>query len=133
MNWFWAVVGAAVIYIVVSMIWYSQMLFGKAWMKLAKVNMKNTKHGMFPSIIGSIIVALIIAYFLACMVHRFKSFDFMNGAGIGFWIWLGFVATTEFSNVLWAKKPFKMYLIDTGCWLVTFVLMGGAIGFLLNR
>jgi hypothetical protein len=47
---------------------------------------------------------------------------------VGFLVWLGFVTTTQLSPVVWSKTPFKLYLLDTGCKLLTFLAMGGILG-----
>ena len=132
MNLFWAVIIATVIYMVVGMFWYSHMFFGKSWEKANKITAKDKKGGMGKGFIGGVIIGLVISYFLACFISKYGHFTFMGGATIAFWLWLGFVATTQLSGVLWSKKPFSVYLVDVGCYLVTFILMGGVLGVLIK-
>jgi hypothetical protein len=43
---------------------------------------------------------------------------------IAFAVWLGFVTTVQLTAVLFARKPFKLYAIDTGYQLVCYLVMG---------
>ena len=80
-NWL-AIVVAAVINIVVGFVWYSDSVFGKAWMALAKVGKPNRaemKKQMPKLMLASIILALITSYVLALFIQitsltRFGSF-----------------------------------------------------------
>jgi len=132
MNWLWAIIVATIIYMVVGMIWYADAFFGKEWRRLNKMTAKDLKGGMSKTIIGGIILGLIISYFLACFMDASRSYTFMQGAALAFWFWLGFVATTLFAGFLWGKKPFKLFLIDAGCYLITYILMGGVIAIMLK-
>ena len=50
------------------------------------------------------------------------------GAGIGFLMWLGFVAPTYLVNKLFAGHGFKIWAIEAGNHLVNFVLFGAILG-----
>src|SRR3989344_3541804 len=48
----------------------------------------------------------------------------------GIWSWIGFVAPAMLGQVLWEQKPFSLYLINVGYWLVSFVAMAIVLLFL---
>lgn len=122
-----AVLGAAVVSIVLGMIWYSPGVFGKAWMAgigLGEERMNQLKaRGMGRiyalAFLGSFIMAYVLAHFVAIwgVSDVFESFQ------LAFWTWLGFVATTMLGQVLWEGKTFKVYLINSVYYLAAIYLM----------
>lgn len=122
-----AVAVAAILYLVVGGVWYSKILFGPAWEKLSGVRPNDMPRGAGP-IIGSVMVAFIIAFFLAYFEACFDVTTVSDGMYLGSLIWLGFVATTQIGPVIWGKMPFRLFLINTGAKLLSFLVMGGIIG-----
>ena len=49
------------------------------------------------------------------------------GAVVGFMNWLGFLAFLQLGVVTYEKKPFSLFLINTGYQLVTLVVMGAIL------
>lgn len=126
MSIYWLpVVIAAVANMVIAYFWYSKWLFGPMWNKLSDATMvKDMKRPM----IYAFIVSLVIAYFLAFFEMYLGVSTVTDGMFVGFFAWLGFVATTQISGVIWANRPVKLFLIDTGCKLLSFLVMSGILG-----
>lgn len=118
-----AVVIAALIYYILGAIWYSPKLFGEHWMKHEGLTPSEPKKSMVLAFIGEFILDLVIAYVLAALFGLLDVLEVQEGIIIAFWIWLGFLATTHFSAVLWGKKTFAHYLIHAGFMLLGLVLM----------
>ena len=74
----------------------------------------------------ALVASFISAVFLALVLSRMlvPAGDLVRGLKISFGIWLGFVATVQFTNALFGKKPIKLFLIDTGYQLACYLLMG---------
>jgi len=124
-----AVVGAAVASMVVGFVWYGP-LFGKKWMKLSGVSMKDIeskKAGMPKTYAMAFVAALVTAYVLALFVDYTEAKTIMGGAVTGFWLWLGFIATTELGSVLWEGKPKQLYLLNAAHGLVALLVMGAIL------
>jgi hypothetical protein len=122
-----AVLVCGVAAMILGYAWYSNALFGKAWMKLAKLtdaDMKKASSNMPMMYGGMFISALVMAYVLAHFAKYAGAVTLTDGAVAGFWAWLGFVGTTMLSGALFEHKPLKLYLINTGYYLVTLVVMG---------
>jgi hypothetical protein len=49
------------------------------------------------------------------------------GLQSGFWIWLGFIATSQINSVIWDGRPVKLYLINVGYYLVSYLAMGSIL------
>jgi hypothetical protein len=43
-------------------------------------------------------------------------------------VWLGFVTTVQFTNALFSRQPFRLYMINTGYQFVCYALMGAILG-----
>lgn len=116
---------AAVLNMVIGFFWYSKWLFGPTWLKLSDIkNPKMSNSTILYSFIGS----LVIAYFLAFFEGYLGVTTVTDGMFIGFCFWLGFVATTQIDSVLYSKVPFRLFVIQTGYKLLSFLVMSGVIG-----
>ena len=127
-----AVLVAAISSMVVGFLWYSQLLFGKPWMKLVGMtpgHMEDAKAGMGKTYGLSFLGGLVMAYVLAHVVSLTNAVNWQSGAMTGFTVWLGFVATTGANEYLFAvkPKPWKLYLINQGNLLATLVVMGAIL------
>jgi hypothetical protein len=120
---FVAVIIGAIINIAIGMFWYSPALFGKEWAEAHGFKLDHLRPTP-PHYVGAIIVSLIIAWALALLINYLQITTVSEGMKLAALVWFGFVATTHFSGVIWAQKPIKSYLIDTGCLLVTMLIMG---------
>jgi hypothetical protein len=121
------VVIAAVLNMIIGFFWYSKWLFGKTWVKLKKLSEKDMKANG-ASILYGFIVSLVIAFFLAFFEGYLGVTTVSDGMFVGFCFWLGFVATTQIATVVWGKGPFQLFLLDTGCKLLSYLVMSGVIG-----
>ncbi|MBI2617713.1 DUF1761 domain-containing protein [Candidatus Gottesmanbacteria bacterium] len=115
---------------VVGFVWYGP-LFGKEWMGLVgmtKEKMEKAKADMTKTYGLSFLSSLIMAYALAHFVWFTApgSVDLTVGVKTALWAWVGFVATTAVSGYLYSpeKKPMKLFVIDTGYYLATLLVMG---------
>ena len=120
-----AIIVMAVVYMAIGWLWYSPMLFGKMIQCPTKDNKNNGECCSWKNYVGEFVLALVIGYVLSLFVLGLNAITFVTGAKIGFWAWLGFVATTMYSKVLWAKKPMVNFYICAGFYLLMLVLMGG--------
>ncbi len=119
------VVVAAALNMIIGFLWYSKWLFGPKWMKLRKM---KEEHMDKMSLLYGFIASLVIAYFLAFFEASLGVTTVTDGMFVGFCMWLGFVATTQISSVIWGRAPFELFALDTGYKLLSFLVMGGVIG-----
>jgi hypothetical protein len=118
-----SVIIATVVYMIISFIWFSPFIFGKIWKKVVPDIGKGAKLIAYFS---SLLIALVVAYFLAIIEGYLGVTSFWDGVVAGFIVWLGFVATTSVSSAIWSNK-WKVFFIEQGCWLINFIIMGGII------
>lgn len=108
---------SSMLYVIIHFTWYSKWLFGD-----------GRKNISLKTAAGHLFLGAIIAYFLSFFEGSLNVTTVFDGMFVAFCIWLGFVFTTEFSSVLWMKKPIRLFFIDSGANLLSFVVMGGIIG-----
>lgn len=126
-----AVVIASVATMVVGFVWYSNSAFGKRWQRLTGMSgEKQDKSGMGKIFGITLVVTLISAYILSIFIHYAGAYGLILGAKTGLWAWLGFVMPTQLITYLFTKKPFELFLVDTGHHLATLLVMGAVLGYL---
>jgi hypothetical protein len=113
---------------ILGAIWYSPVLFAKPWMKLLGIekdgpNKKNIVPGMLASFVGDFILAFMLAHFVTWS----SSTTFGSGALIGLIVWIGFFAAPNLPQGIYENRPFKLFAINNGYWLVGLPLVGGLI------
>ncbi len=124
-----AVIVAAIAAIVVGFLWYGP-LFGKQWMMLRGMDPTSMKGMKFPADKFAIqfIASLVTAFFIAEFAAWLGAGDLIGALLLGFWIWLGFFATTMLDPVLWEKSSWKLYLLNISQRLVSLLVMAAIIG-----
>ncbi len=118
----------AMIYFVIGSLWYSPLLFANAWMKLVgltKEKIGANKGNMGVMMGGTFLSNLVLSFVLSRFVDMAGYTSFIEGVMMGFWIWLGFVATTMVPDYLYLRKSTKLFLITSGYHLVSLLVLGG--------
>jgi hypothetical protein len=123
-----AVVAAALASMVIGFVWYGP-LFGKTWMKLSGIAQgKRDPAGMGKTYVLALVGSVVMSYVLAHSLVFASAYYGMGGvsAGLmsGFWNWLGFIAPVTLAAVLWEGKPWKLWVLTNGYYLVTLLVMG---------
>jgi len=73
------------------------------------------------------IASLVSLSVLAFAINMIGIQSASDGAFIGFFAWLGFVAPFSVSDFLWRKSPSRLVIIDTINVLLTLVVSGAII------
>lgn len=125
----WAVLVSAVANLVVGALWYSPMLFYKAWMKENNFTEETVKQNFNPlKTYGlSFILSLIISYNLAFFLGDDKA-NASWAATAGFLAGFGFSALIFSVVALFEQRSWKYILINGGYITIYFTLIGFIIG-----
>lgn len=131
----WAVLISALATMVAGFLWYSPALFAKPWTILMgydpndKAKLAEMQKSAGPSYAMSFVASILSAFVLGKIIEVSNVNSALYGMEIGLAIWLGIVTTVQFTNALFSRQPFKLYLINTGyqavCYLVTGAILGG--------
>ena len=126
-----AVAASAIAYWVLGAVWYSPLLFErpfiafKGWTPAEVAAVRASSHA--GEIGAAFAVSLVTAYVLAHFVKFMGAETARAGMLTGFWLWLGFVVTTNASTVLFEGRPAGLYLINNGYHLVGLLGMGAVL------
>lgn len=124
-----AVLVSALSAMAVGFVYYAPSVMGTHWMKLAGINKDDKEKGknsLGKTVVLAFLSALLIAYVMAHVVG-FARLAGMPGNGMqtGFWMWLGFVATTSADRFLWEqKRPWGLWVVNNIPSLIIFLIMG---------
>ena len=126
-----AVLVAAVVAFILGSIWYSPVLFSKAWM--AEIGMNREADGGSRPSMGSLltlafVTALIAAYAMAVLLVRPEHHSLMSGIKRGVAAGLCWVAMAFAANYAFERRSFRLWLINAGYYVVQFALMGAVLG-----
>lgn len=125
------VLAAAVLAWVLGALWYSPVLFAKAWVKA---------HGYTPEQIAAMQVMqakvitatffamLLMAAVLQIFLRHLGADSLADGMKWAFHAWLGFALPLGFIAHLYSQKKLAAWLIDAGYQLVYLVAMGAILG-----
>ncbi len=132
-----AILACGIAAMALGFLWYGP-LFGKTWAHLmgwgemSPEQMKAKQKVAMPGYIASFIGALVMAYVLAHGIAIGNAYLGTSGISGGmqgaFWYWLGFVVPITLGTVFWDGKPWKLWLINAGYWLVQLLIMGTILG-----
>ncbi len=124
-NWrYWFL--AIAVHVLIWLAWHSDDLFGKRYAKLMGSQYKKVK---ITSNLVTIMLFLAAIYtsVLLCFLKFVGATMIQEGINVAFYLWLGFIVTTGFYNVLLYKKSFELYLINIGYHLVALAATAGIL------
>ena len=132
LNWL-AILVAAISTMIVGFVWYSPLLFAKPWMREMgydpndKAKTQEMQKSAGPAYAGSFVASLVSAFTLALILHGLRAEDLHFGLMVSFHVWLGFVATVQFTGAFFTKQSMKLFGINTGYQLVCYLVMGAIL------
>ncbi len=124
---FFAILGATITRVVIGALWYSPALFLNTWLKLAGVTEAQMKEGMGKAVAVDVVGSFIMAFVLVHAVRYAGATTAPEGMAVGFFNWLGFVAVVTIGTVTYERKPFKLFLLNNGYFLISLVVMGAIL------
>ena len=127
-----AIVVSAIILWVLGAIWYSPALFAKSWMEMVGIKKGEGKQsGMLLGMVSSFIGDLVLSFILAHIIFWANAFGFApsalgfgNGCVLGVLVWIGFIAAPNLPQGIYEKRPFKLFAINGGYWLLGLFIVG---------
>lgn len=128
LNWL-AVLLSTVAAFVVGAVWYSQGVFGKQWMRGARLTEKELKNASMPkSIIGGALSTFVGAIALAVLFDVLALDGVVDGLMLGALTAIGFVVSNKVMHTLFELKPTNYILVTTAGDIVALAVMGAVLG-----
>jgi Protein of unknown function (DUF1761) len=125
-NWL-AVVVAATACFLLGGLWYSPVLFGKAWSAASGVTEEKAKSANMAQIMGTaFLLAVIGAAVFAAFLGPRPAPMFATAAGLS--AGLCWVAGSFGINYLFEQRPLRLFLINGGYHTLQYTLIGLVLG-----
>ena len=128
---FLALAVAAIASFGLGSLWYSPVLFGKAWQNALGFTDEYLKKGNMAVIFGSSFVLICLMDFgLAVILQGHAGRDISAGSGLIYGLLMGlfFVATSIGINMLYQRKSFTLWAIDAGYQVLYLGITGAILG-----
>lgn len=122
-----AVLLAALSAFLIGGLWYSPLLFARAWMKETGLSEAQTRGARLGRVFGlSALAHAVMAFNLAAFIGSQSSFGFAVFAGLA--TGLGWVAMSLGVIYLFEQRSFKLWLINSGNQVLSYTVMGAILG-----
>lgn len=119
-----AVLVAAIANYVIATIWYAG-LFGKLWKRLTGIqDMKPAPLNIVLVLVGSLLMSYVLYHSITFGNAYVHTSGVGGGLMGGFFSWLGFIAPVTLCTKLYERKPWGLWLLDNGFWLISLLVMG---------
>lgn len=119
----WAVLVAALSGFVLGGLWYSPVLFGKAWQRETGLSDERLAGGNLAMIFGLAFVLCLVASLVFAMFLGPRP-SLALGLGAGFSAGLCWVSASFGINYLFERKSLRLFLINAGYHTLQFTLIG---------
>src|SRR5688500_10468506 len=104
-----AVIVAALVHYILGGLWYSPLLFGNKFLQIINWTPQQLQQleakGAAKELIIALVTSLVLVYILAHFVQYTKAKTVRAGIETAFWLWLGFIVTTQLATVLFEQRP----------------------------
>src|SRR5438876_9078517 len=124
-----AVLVTGVIIFILGGLWYSPLLFAKKWIALMKISEEDMKKAAassnMPLMYGmAFVCGLLVSFAMAFLIGRIDHVSVFDGALLGVVCWLGFAGATSLATAIFSMQDKRLWLINSGYNLVSFVIAG---------
>jgi hypothetical protein len=120
-----AVLAAAVSSFLIGGLWYSPVLFARAWMREAGLAEDQLRQKVAQTFAGAFVMSLIVALNLAFFLGTNASIGW--GAGAGALAGVGWAAASLATVYLFERRTVMLMVIDGGYLAVSYTVMGAII------
>ena len=121
-----AVLVSALLAFVIGGLWYSPILFARAWMREAGLTEEQTRQANLARVFGlSAIANLVMAFNLAAFIGAKATLAFGLLAGLA--AGLGWVSMSLGVIYLFEQRSLKLWLINSGYQVLAYTVMGGVL------
>jgi hypothetical protein len=125
-NWL-AVLCASIAAFLIGWVWYSRKVFGNAWLIEIGLTEESMHQAKMPLIVGGTFALQFVAATTLSMFLGSGS-DWLIGLQAGLLIGIGWIATAYGITYLFEQRSLRIFLINTGYFLVLFATMGLILG-----
>jgi hypothetical protein len=125
-----AVVVVALLGFGLGAVWYSRVLFGRAWMEEMRLTPEIMREnaGRAPVMLGgAVLFTLVSTFALAALVAALHVSAPLKGAELGLFAGAGLVAARQGTNALFESRTPRLFLIVSGYDVVQLTVQGAVL------
>jgi hypothetical protein len=121
-----AVIVAAIVHWILGAVWYgifsTKFVALMEWSpeKMAAVSNQNHTREYIIAFLSSVVLVYILAHF----VQYTNASNAVGGLQTAFWLWLGFIVTTQSATVIFEGRKPGLYLLNIGYQFVACSIAG---------
>lgn len=108
---YWAILVSGVAVMALGSVWYMKAVFGKTWLKLVGLKEMNSDN-IAMVMISTFILTLISAWGLAVLERIMSVSGWVEGATLGFFLGILFVATNTLINFLYERRSLLLWKLN---------------------
>lgn len=124
-----AVLVAAILHWILGAVWYgvfsSKFIELMAWTPAQLAAIESQSHAT--DYILAFVSSLVLVYILAHFVQYTKANNLAGGLQTAFWLWLGFIVTSQLATVIFEGRKPGLYLLNIGYQLVACMAAGALL------
>ena len=127
---YWAVATTGIMAFLLSMLWYSALLFGNVW-----IQYRHAPNQAIPQWTMALapLRELIASFVLAKMIVLLQLTDWKKTTSLILLLWLAFHAVGMAGAILWDNMQWQLGAVHAGDWLMKMLFMGIALTAWHNR
>ena len=125
-----AILAVSFLCFLIGGLWYSPLLFAKAWMqemKFTPETMKAQSRGLARTMGGALLLTLVSTAALATLLSAQLVASPLKGAELGLFVGAGLVAAREGTNALFENRTLRHFMIVAGHDAVLLTLQGAIL------
>jgi len=127
---YWAVITTGVVAFLLSILWYSPLLFGNIW--------GQYRHAPNPGIPAWTMAfaplrELLASFVLAHLIVQLNLRDWKAATGLMLLLWTAFHAVGMAGAILWDNMQWQLGTVHAGDWLMKMLFMGIVLTIWLNK
>lgn len=125
-----AVVVAAVVHFIIGGLWYG-VIFGNTFLRIVQWTPEQLRQVQEQAHWSQYALAfassLVLVFVLAHIIRYMNADGISGGLQTAFWVWLGFVVTTQLPTVVFEQRKPGLYLLSIGYQLVAALICGAIL------
>jgi hypothetical protein len=94
--------------------WHSPVLFGNEWMKLVGLNAHDAEKNAGKCMLYGSLATLLSVFLIVVLLLVAAPVTWLEAVIWGALSWLAFTGYTLLNEVIWARRPSRLFLINAG-------------------
>jgi hypothetical protein len=119
---YWSVVATGLIAFMLSLAWYSPLLFGEIWARY-----RSGAPDQNWTLLLAPLRELFASYAVALLITDLQLTNWRSAVKFVFLLWAAFHAVGMAGAVLWDHMPWQLGLVHAGDWLMKMIFMAIAL------